>query len=146
MSTPSRIRRRPVLVAIAGAAALGGIALGGTALAATGGHSPARQPSAPASAGPQAVHVFARNARGLTYGSELDATDPANAPDLIAAYATNGKTGYVLKRELHPPGPKNPTAALYAQAHAKKSPTFIPVYAIDGVTQVGVFEIGPAGG
>jgi hypothetical protein len=145
MNTPLRAGRRPVLLAIAGALAIGGLAAGGTALAATVTHSPNHQPS-PAAVHPQAVHVFARNARGQTYGSELDATDPAHAPDLIRAYATNGKIGYVLNRQLHPPGPTSPAAALRAQATAKKTPTQIPVYALDGHTQIGVFEIAPVSG
>jgi len=58
--------RSPIVLAIAGVAAIGGLAAGGTALAATGTHSPTRQPSAPTSAGAQTVHVFARNARGQT--------------------------------------------------------------------------------
>lgn len=147
MSTPIRPVRKPVVLAIAAAAAISGLAVGGTALAATGTHSPTRQPSAPASGAPQTVHAFARNARGQTYGSELDATDLAHAPDLIAAYATNGKLGYVLKQQLHPPGPANPAAALRAQAAAAKhAPTIIPVYAVDGMTQVGILQFAPAHG
>jgi hypothetical protein len=147
MSTPFRAVRRPAVLAIAGAGPVGGLAVGGTALAATGTHSPTHRPSAPASAAPQTVHVFAHYARGQTFGSELDATDLAHAPDLIAAYATNGKLGYVLKQQLHPPGPANPAAALRAQAAAaRQAPPVIPVYAVDGVTQIGVFQFAPTGG
>jgi hypothetical protein len=47
------------------------------------------------------------------------------------------------QQQLHPPGPTSPAAAFHAQTHASKNPTFIPVYAIDGLTQIGVLEIPP---
>lgn len=144
MNTASWVLHRPMVLAIAGTVAIAGLAAGGTALAATDSHSSNHQPGSTAAA-PQAAHVFARNARGQTYGSELDATDLAHAPDLIAAYATNGQLGYVLKRQLHPPGPRTPAAALRAQAEAaKQAPAQIPVYAVDGITQIGVLAFGPA--
>jgi hypothetical protein len=143
MTTSLRSWKRPTTLVILSALAIGGLALGGSALAATNSSHQGTS-SAPA-AQPQAVHIFARNARGLTYGSELDAADPAHAPDLIAAYATNGKLGYVLAKQLHPQGPSGPTAALRAQA-VTKAAAQIPVYALDGVTRIGVFEITPATG
>jgi len=144
-STP-RGWKRPALLATLGCVTIGALAAGGTALAATAGsHSQQHAAQAQNAAAPRAPHVFARNAHGLSYGSELDATDPANAPDLIAAYATNGKLGYVLKKDLHPQGLSGPAAAVHAQA-AMTTPTPIPVYAIDGVTRIGVYLITPPNG
>lgn len=40
------------------------------------------------------------NEDGLTYGSAASALTPEEEPDLIQVEATNGKTGYVLKKEL----------------------------------------------
>ncbi|MCL2736751.1 MAG: hypothetical protein FWD75_09035 [Propionibacteriaceae bacterium] len=40
------------------------------------------------------------NQEGLTYGSAAYANSPAEAPDLISAYATNGESGYVYKADL----------------------------------------------
>lgn len=138
----SRNWRRTLLLTTIGGLAVGGLVLGGTALAATphASHSTARHLSPAVAQQPANAHVFARNLRGLTYGSELDATTPADAPDLLAAYATNGKLGYVLNKDLHPQGVANPTAALQAQA-AKTTPTQIPVYAVDGTTVIGVYVI-----
>ncbi len=84
------------------------------------------------------THVFERNAAGQTFGSELDAATPADAPDLIEAYATNGALGYLKKADLFGAGPASPQAALAAQV---TGPRVIPVVARDGVTPVGVFEL-----
>lgn len=86
---------------------------------------------------------FERNASGQTFGSELDAATPADAPDLISAWATNGKEGYILKIDLHTDvfsGSKSPEEAWAKQSARNR---VIPVYAQDGRTQIGVYEIGP---
>lgn len=91
---------------------------------------------------PQATRpAYPTNAQGLSYGSELDATNPDQAPDLIAAIATNGRQGYVRKVDLYPELPINPSAAVKAQAG--QGARAIPVYSRDGVTVVGEFVIGP---
>lgn len=138
--------KRTLALASIGGLALVGLAIGGGAIAvAATPHSshPVVQPAAvqPVLQSASSRHVFARNAAGLSYGSELDAATPADAPDLIAAYATNGQLGYVLRKDLHPAGPNSPQAALQAQvAQANKQRT-IPVYAVDGKTKIGVYEI-----
>lgn len=74
------------------------------------------------------------NARGQTFGVEND----SGTPDLVSAYATNGRDGYVLATDLDgATHPKTPTDAATFQS----PPRTIPVYASDGTTQIGVFAI-----
>ncbi len=65
---------------------------------------------------------FSANANGDTYGSALHAASPELEPDLIAAMATNGREGYVYKKDLEPESlqPKNPTEAGQMQADRDK--------------------------
>ena len=130
-----RLSRYGSMVLVAGA----GLVLGvGASVAATG------SPGASADQRPvQSVqtHQFPRNASGLTFGSELDAATPADAPDLIQAYASNGKLGYVKGSDLVLASPTSPQAALKAQEAAKSR--VITVYSEDGRTPIGVFEIAP---
>lgn len=102
---------------------------------------PAAQTSYPAGEGPTApAGLWPTNARGQTYGTATEVNGQTFEPDLIAAYATNGKLGYVLRTDAEGPMPTSISEAL-AQNNA---PTrTIPVYESDGVTQIGVFEIGP---
>ena len=58
---------------------------------------------------------YATNSDGLTYGSSSDATSLETEPDLIFAYATNGKLGYVFKTDLEGPMPQNPEEAVAMQ-------------------------------
>jgi hypothetical protein len=92
-----------------------------------------------------APHAYAKNVRGMTYGSELDAATPGDAPDLIAAYATNGKLGYIKRTDFQPTPPADPQAALRVSAANQTSTKSIPVYAQDGTTRIGVFIIERAG-
>jgi hypothetical protein len=92
------------------------------------GESPAHRPA-----------PWPTNARGQTYGSDADANAETGEPDLIAAYATNGKQGYVLRTDVELPPPSNPSEAI---AQNTVGPRTIPVYLSDGVTQIGVFVIG----
>lgn len=85
--------------------------------------------------------VFPRNAQGQTYGSELDAATLSQAPDLILAWATNGREGYVKKTALYPPMPANPAAALALQGNGPQVYD-VPVYLQDGTTVVGIFRVG----
>jgi len=85
---------------------------------------------------------YQKNANGQTYGSELDAPDPADAPDLIAAYATNGEQGYVYATDLHPDfynPPSSPEQAIQ-QSEAQKT-RVIDVYTEDGTTKIGEFVV-----
>lgn len=74
------------------------------------------------------------NERGQTYGVQND----SGTPDLVAAMATDGEQGYVLATDLNGPQPADPSEA----ATFRPAPRTIPVYKSDGVTQIGVFEIG----
>ncbi len=66
------------------------------------------------------------NENGMTYGSGagIDEDDPG--PDLVAAYGTNGRCGFVRASDLSQPGV-----------------TDVPLYAQDGVTVIGRFRIVP---
>ncbi|HEY5229984.1 MAG TPA: peptidase M56 family protein [Galbitalea sp.] len=85
------------------------------------------------------------NGRGQTYGAQ----NSNGTPDLIAAVATNGKTGYVFAKQLadadgdtaaqHFTSPAQ--ALAWQKVHAGKT-TVIPVYESDGTTQIGVFNVG----
>ena len=147
-------RRGRAIAGLAGAAAAGSalaaILVSGVLTSATASqdtpHSVKHEAVASPDPTPSAVS-YARDALGLTYGSELQASSPAQAPDLISAIATNGKLGYVKKTDLYPAGPSNPQQALSRQQSDKSQTSSIPVYAVDGTTQIGVYEIqagGPA--
>ena len=86
--------------------------------------------------------AWPRNASGLTYGSELQATTTDQLPDLILATATNGKDGYVRRLDLYQIGPTTPAQAIAQNATSVRS---IPVYAVDGATVIGSFDISPGG-
>lgn len=83
-----------------------------------------------------------KNASGVTYGSSGTAVSLEDEPELIAIEATNGKRGYSYKTDLDEPMPTSPAAAVArqkAKALAGYKPEFIPVYKVDGLTQIGVF-------
>ncbi|MEE4540353.1 ATP-dependent Lon protease [Streptomyces sp. V4-01] len=90
------------------------------------------------SAGP----TWARNATGLTYGSGMEATEPENEPDLMQAYATNGRLGYVKRTDLESePTPASPRQAVATQSRLAGQARTLTVYALDGTTPVGDFVI-----
>jgi hypothetical protein len=76
------------------------------------------------------------NADGLTYGVPND----QGTPDLVAVFATNGKTGYVYAKDLNEPSPANPSQALQWQ-NSPLVTIHLPVYEPDGKTQIGVFDV-----
>lgn len=83
-----------------------------------------------------------KNASGVTYGSGLDAVSLEDEPELIRVEATNGKEGYCYRTDLEEPVPTSPAAAVAqqkAKAIAGYKPEFVPVYKVDGITQIGVF-------
>ncbi|MDQ2850064.1 MAG: DUF3040 domain-containing protein, partial [Actinomycetota bacterium] len=81
---------------------------------------------------------WATNAHGQTYGVT---NDHGQEPDLLAAVATNGKQGYVYAIKLNGPAPANPAQALqWSQQDAGLSHA-IPVYASDGTTKIGDFDV-----
>ena len=86
---------------------------------------------------------WATNANGDTYG--VSKTDGSGDPDLIAvaAQTSTGEQGYVYARDLQAgqPTPTSPEeAATWAQNHPA-IPHDIPVYASDGNTVIGQFEV-----
>lgn len=90
-----------------------------------------------------APHVYPMNVRGETYGPEIYAENPDQAPDLILAVATNGREGYVRKVDLRGPQPRTlaDVAAIDESAGRGRD---IPVYESDGTTVIGTFHILPA--
>ena len=131
---------RKLALSVAGIAAAAGLAfafgLGPGASGQTGDPSQLRADKS------QATTSWPKNAAGLTYGSAGEAKSPADEPDLILAYATNGKLGYVKRTDLEPASPSSPQQAVAQQmARADILSQQIPVYAVDGVTQIGVFII-----
>ncbi|WNM24430.1 hypothetical protein [Demequina capsici] len=78
--------------------------------------------------------------RGETYGVDADDAHP----DLIAAYATNGKVGYIRRTELEAvqgPLPTSPAEAAARMQDPTPGTGSIPVYESDGVTVIGEFTI-----
>ncbi len=75
------------------------------------------------------------NASGQTYGTP----NQHGTPNLVAAIATNGRTGYVYANQLSPPQPKTPAQAL---ADNNTPPRTLTVYQSDGKTPIGEFHTG----
>lgn len=80
------------------------------------------------------------NDNGMTYGSGagVDAEDPG--PDLVSAYGTDGRCGFV--RAADRPQPERTLAGALAATPEQRE---IPLYAQDGVTVIGVFGGGAPG-
>lgn len=74
------------------------------------------------------------NAKGETYG----VPNADGEPDLLAAIATNGRSGYVYAADLAGPMPSSPAEA----ATWDPAPRSVPVYESDGETAIGEFVIG----
>ena len=83
--------------------------------------------------------VWPKNDSGVTYGSGLDAVSLEDEPDLIRVQATNGKVGYAYRTDLEGPEPSSPAAAAAQQKARGGRPEVIPVYEVDGITQIGTF-------
>ncbi|MEY8369799.1 hypothetical protein AALA24_13685 [Anaerovoracaceae bacterium 42-11] len=79
------------------------------------------------------------NKSGETYGTYFS---EGGVPDLIAAVATNGKSGYIKQVDLDGKIPDNPKDALELQKNQKSR--VIPVYKEDGTTVIGGFVISKA--
>lgn len=85
---------------------------------------------------------YLKNENGQTYGSELYATSLDTAPDLISAVGEDGTLGYVRSEDLNEEMPKTPEEALAKQnKHKVGAVRQIPLYAVDGKTVIGVFNI-----
>jgi hypothetical protein len=93
-------------------------------------------------AGDKPTPAYPKNARGLSYGSDVDAPNPAQGPDLVRVYATNGRVGFVYAAQLNGPSFSSPQEALEWDRGARQSAPTIPVFESDGTTQIGEFRIG----
>jgi hypothetical protein len=78
------------------------------------------------------------NASGQTYGT----VNYSGTPDLVAAVATNGRSGYVYATELMGPQPTTPSQALASEHSA---PRTVTVYESDGKTPIGQFTVATGG-
>jgi hypothetical protein len=78
------------------------------------------------------------NDNGMTYGSGAGVDEEDPGPDLVAAYGTNGRCGFVRSSDRPQP------ARTLGQALANPSPggRDVPLYAQDGVTVIGTFRSG----
>jgi hypothetical protein len=90
--------------------------------------------------------VYPTNAAGETYGGDKPLVEQ---PDLVAVIATNGKHGFCLRSDFDGPAdgttPSTPPEEVEALNEAGLRGRTIPVYESDGVTQIGVFQIGGPG-
>ena len=75
------------------------------------------------------------NEHGMTYGSYLAAGN-SEAPDLIAAIATNGQAGYILRTDFEI---NNSLTLEQVQAGIDNVECYIPVYDSNGETVIGEF-------
>lgn len=131
------------------AAALGAVAVvgAGVGVAATATGDPTN-PAQP---------TVSRNASGQSFGSGEAVTSDAQLPDLVQAYATNGKVGYIKKSDLLSPQrtlkevqalPKKVVPAAPGQESSapqtvlQAPPRTVPVYDKDGKTVIGQFKFG----
>lgn len=122
--------------AVAGALVLG-LALGTAASGVAAATLATVAPTVPA------PHIFPKNASGQTYGSGMDATSPYNMPDLVQAIGVGGIEGYVRLADLNGPMPQTPAQAIALMKDTKSGTVRqIPLYAQDGKTVIGVFDVG----
>lgn len=85
-------------------------------------------------------YAYPVNERGQSFGPEIYARTPDEAPDLILAVGTNGDEGYVRQSDLRGLQPKSldDVASINAQAAQGRD---IPLYAENGTTVIGKFHI-----
>lgn len=87
------------------------------------------------------------NANGQTYYNDTAGILSDDYPDLVGVIATNGKEGYVYKEDLFDYSPSCPEEAVKYMEVLKELNDqgiyfqIIPVYAVDGETVIGDFEI-----
>lgn len=125
--TLSKARSRRVAV-WSGVALVAGVATGATSFAI----------AADASSTPSPFKV---NASGQTYGTIAQSVSPDAEPDLVLTVGDNGKTGYTYSRDLNSPDPKSPAEA--AERSKQTGVVVVPVYDVDGKTQIDTFTMYP---
>ena len=88
------------------------------------------------------------NAQGQTYGSGLTAASDAELPDLVAAYGTGGEEGYVKSSAISASASTVEEVTAQSKAPAAEGtevfvsgPDPTPLYAQDGTTVVGTFDL-----
>jgi hypothetical protein len=88
---------------------------------------------------------YSENARGQSFGSALEAPTPETEPDLIKAIGDDSKTeGYVKKTDLDADTTFANPAEAAAETRASLGETrTVPLYAVDGMTEIGTFTIQP---
>jgi hypothetical protein len=138
-----RRRKRRSVATLGLAATLAALALAGASLAGafdSGTPTPWPEPPLPAES------VYPTNAAGQTYGVDKPLV---TEPDLVAVIATNGKHGYCLRSDLDGPAdgitPSTPPEVIEEINKRGLRGYTIPAYESDGVTQIGVFQIGGPG-
>lgn len=133
-------RRKHRSVATLGlAAALTALVLGGAALAgAFDADSPAPWPEPPLAA----ESVYPTNAAGETYGTHEPLVEQ---PDLMAAVGRHGVHGYLRRSDIIGTPPETPEEAEEMNKRGLRGYR-VPLYAADGVTVVGEFQVGGPGG
>jgi hypothetical protein len=96
---------------------------------------------------PQVDHPFAfpRNAAGFTYGSDLNATSPQNEPDLVLAAGAGDVVGYVRSADLMYGSGVGLTMQQIRALPAAAGRHTIPLYAKDGTTVIGTYDMLPGG-
>ncbi|MFK0004064.1 hypothetical protein [Paenarthrobacter sp. NPDC090522] len=113
-------------------------------------HATAQRPVTPTTEIQERAHFdgdasLERNETGQTYGIPGEVNEQIAEPDLIRAYATNGTQGYMKNSERKvatgdPSIFKSPEEALKWQENRDSLPVTVPVYDIDGATEIGIFE------
>ncbi|MGK9274422.1 hypothetical protein KXR83_25830 [Williamsia muralis] len=78
------------------------------------------------------------NANGDSYGSAAKAESDADIPDLVQAYATNGKVGYIKSADLNGPTATSPAEAVTLTS----GPRTVNVYDKEGSQVIGQFTFG----
>lgn len=98
-------------------------------------------PEEPAAVPGPAQPGYSVNASGQSYGSEMQARNPSEAPDLVLAIDSyTGVEGYVLLSDLRGPQPTSLADAQRINELASHDRD-IPLYASDGVTVIGKFKL-----
>lgn len=92
-----------------------------------------------------ATSNFPKNSSGMTYGSDSEAVEPSEMPDLIAVASDEGRLGFIRKIDLLEADPGNfpsPEAALEWQTQLLASgPPVLQVYDLEGAEQIGTFTL-----
>lgn len=133
------LRIASVTAVILAGAALGSLDMNSTMADNTSNHS-RNQAIAPKPNYPD----YPVNENGETFGSGLDAASLEAEPDLIQAYGVDGTVGYVKSKDLIGDVPKTPEEAISMQRRSEQEGgRQIPLYAVDGKTVIGVFQVGP---